>query len=93
MDEKSTTKKQNQKNQNRDEIIADKKLDCVGLFCPIPVFDTTEAIEGMDDGEVLEVITDDPASIQDIPRWAKRRGHHLLRYKDAGDHYQFLIRK
>ena len=81
------------KNQNTDSIVADKKLDCVGLFCPIPVFDTTEAIEDMDDGEILEVITDDPASVQDIPRWAKRRGHQLLRFEDAGDHYQFLIRK
>ncbi len=81
------------KNQNTDSIVADKKLDCVGLFCPIPVFDTTEAIEDMDDGEILEVITDDPASVQDIPRWAKRRGHQLLRYEDAGDYYQFLIKK
>jgi len=83
----------NENNKVTDKVIVDKKLDCIGLFCPIPVFDTTEAIEGMADGEILEVMTDDPASVQDIPRWAKRRGHQLLRYEDAGDHYKFLIQK
>ncbi|MBW6518141.1 MAG: sulfurtransferase TusA family protein [ANME-2 cluster archaeon] len=70
-----------------------KTLDCIGLFCPIPVFNTTEAINTIEVGEVLEVLTDDPASTQDIPRWAKRTGHKLLKFEDQGDNFRFLIER
>lgn len=70
-----------------------KTLDCIGLFCPIPVFNTTEAINTINIGEVLEVLTDDPASRQDIPRWAKRTGHALLKFENMGDQFRFLIKR
>ena len=81
------------KMNNDTEIHPDKTLDCIGLFCPIPVFNTTETINSIQIGEVLEVLTDDPASIQDIPRWAKRTGHKLLKFEDLEDHYRFLIKR
>ncbi|MCL7412303.1 MAG: sulfurtransferase TusA family protein [ANME-2 cluster archaeon] len=74
-------------------IHPDKTLDCVGLFCPIPVFNTTEAINEIEIGGVLEVLTDDPASTQDIPRWAKRTGHKLLKFEDQGENFRFLIER
>jgi tRNA 2-thiouridine synthesizing protein A len=78
---------------NVTEIHSDKILDCIGLFCPMPVFNTTEAITTIQIGEVLEVLTDDPASTQDIPRWAKRTGHKLLKFEDRGDNFRFLIER
>ena len=39
------------------EVKPDETLDCIGLFCPIPVFNTTEAINTINIGEVLEVLT------------------------------------
>jgi len=75
------------------EVKPDETLDCIGLFCPIPVFNTTEAINTISIGEVLEVLTDDPASTQDIPRWAKRTGHKLLKFEDQGDNFRFLIER
>lgn len=71
----------------------DKTLDCIGLFCPMPVFNTSESINSILVGDVLEVLTDDPASVQDIPRWAKRTGHELLEFEDMEDHYRFLIKR
>ncbi|TRO44878.1 hypothetical protein E2P30_01835, partial [Candidatus Bathyarchaeota archaeon] len=47
-------------------IKADKKLDCVGLFCPEPVFNTRLQLDQMEIGETLEVIADDPAAKSDI---------------------------
>jgi len=75
------------------EVKPDETLDCIGLFCPIPVFNTTEAINSINIGEVLEVLTDDPASTQDIPRWAKRTGHKLLKFEDQDDNFRFLIER
>lgn len=78
---------------NNPEIHVDKTLDCIGLFCPMPIFNTSETIDSIHVGEVLEVLTDDPASIQDIPRWAKRTGYKLLKFEDKQDHFRFLIER
>ena len=72
---------------------ADSFLDCIGLFCPIPIFNTTQEIEKIGTGQTLEMVTDDPAAVQDIPRWAKRAGHQFLKLWKEGEHYHFLIRK
>ena len=70
-----------------------RMLDCIGLFCPIPIFNTTEEMEKIDIGQVLEMVTDDPAAVHDIPRWAKRAGHQFLKLFKEDEHYHFLIRK
>ncbi len=53
------------------QIKPDRNLDCVGLYCPEPVFRARQAIDKLAVGEVLEVIADDPAAEQDIPRLVK----------------------
>lgn len=72
---------------------ADESLDCIGLFCPEPLFQTREAMDGLAAGEVLEVLADDPAAEEDLTRFAKRAGHEVLSVEDQGDHKRFLIRK
>lgn len=68
-------------------------LDCIGLFCPEPLFQTREAMDALQVGEVLEVLTDDPAALEDLTRFAKRAGHEMVSIEDQGDHQRFLIRK
>ena len=68
-------------------------VDCVGLYCPIPIFNTTTEMEKLEPGEVLEMVTGDPAAVQDIPRWAKRAGHKLLKLFKEGEQFHFIIEK
>lgn len=69
-------------------------LDCIGLYCPQPLFQTKEAIEKLKPGEVLEVLADDPAAEEDLKRFAKRTGHVIVSYEKHSDGSQrFLIRK
>ena len=70
-----------------------ESLDCIGLFCPEPLFQTREAMDGMEVGEVLEVLADDPAAEEDLTRFAKRAGHEVVSIEDQGDYKRFLIRK
>ncbi len=72
---------------------ADESLDCIGLFCPEPLFQTREAIDELEAGQVLEVLADDPAAEEDLTRFAKRAGHDVVSIEDRGDHKRFLIRK
>ena len=71
-----------------------ESLDCVGLFCPQPLFQTREAIDGLKPGEVLEMLSDDPAAEEDIKRFAKRTGNIILSFERLEDGVQrFLIKK
>lgn len=77
----------------QDEKRPATSLDCVGLFCPEPLFQTREAMDTLKTDEVLEVLADDPAAEEDLTRFAKRAGHEVLTIDDEGDHKRFLIRK
>lgn len=71
-----------------------ESLDCVGLFCPQPLFQTREAIDKLKPGEVLEMLSDDPAAEEDIKRFAKRTGNELVVFERLEDGVQrFLIKK
>ncbi|MGD9962530.1 MAG: sulfurtransferase TusA family protein [Thermoplasmata archaeon] len=70
-----------------------KTLDCIGLYCPEPVFRTREDISTVQVGQVLEVLADDPASESDIRSWAKHAGHELLSVERIGSGFRFLIRR
>ena len=71
----------------------DRSLDCVGLYCPEPVFRTRQEIDKMDVGEVLEVVADDPAAEEDIPRLIKRLGLKLVETHKENDLIHFVIKK
>ena len=49
----------------------DRQIDCIGLFCPMPIVKTREAISEMAVGQVLEMLSDDPASDADMKSWAR----------------------
>ena len=74
-------------------VIADEKIDCLGLFCPMPILKTREAMKGLQTGQVLEMTSDDPASVADMRSWSAKTGHELLEIDRNGAVYPFLIRK
>jgi tRNA 2-thiouridine synthesizing protein A len=76
-------------NQSKPDI----SLDCVGLFCPEPVFRTRQEIDKLAVGEVLEVIADDPAAEEDIPRLVKRLEQKLVKMYKEKDQFHFIIKK
>lgn len=75
------------------DIMPDAEMDCIGLYCPIPIARTKEAIENIELGQVLEVEADDPVAEDDIIRWAKRAGHHVLKFEKSGNIMTFWIRR
>jgi len=74
-------------------VTPNKTLDALGLYCPIPVFMTRQEMDKMAQGEVLEVLADDPAAEEDITRWAKKAGQEVLSIEKSGYQLRFLIKK
>ncbi|NPB06564.1 MAG: sulfurtransferase TusA [Aquificae bacterium] len=71
----------------------DKRLDASGLHCPLPVLRTKKALDEMEEGQVLEVISTDPGSKLDIPAFCKRAGHELLEVRENEGKFYYYIRK
>jgi len=75
------------------DVKPSRTLDCIGLYCPEPVFQTRLELDKMALGEVLEMLADDPAAEEDIKSLVKRTGHELLKLTKRGNILRFLIRK
>jgi len=76
-----------------DQTKPNRNLDCMGLYCPEPVFRTRQELDKLAVGEVLEVIADDPAAEEDIPRLVKRLEHQLVEMRKEKDQFHFIIKK
>lgn len=71
----------------------DKTIDCTGLSCPLPSVKTTLALEQMEAGQVLEVLTDDPVSKRDLPVWAQSTGNELLGIEEENRVIKIYLKK
>ena len=71
----------------------DRTLDCLGLYCPEPVFKTRLEIDEMKVGETIEILADDPAAESDIKSLVKNLEQELISVDKKGDKVQILIRK
>lgn len=71
----------------------DHTLDCTGLFCPEPVFQTRQALDKILKGEILEVWADDPAAEADLASLAKRLHAKILKVEKHEDRIRFLLQK
>ncbi len=72
---------------------ADDALDCVGLYCPLPIVQTAERIKNLQVGEVLEVLSDDRGIEQDMPAWCQATGHEFLGIEDDDGEYHVYVKR
>ncbi len=59
----------------------------------MPIVKIREAVKGLAVGEVIEMLSDDPASEADMKSWTRRTGHELLEISRNDAVYRFLVRK
>ena len=71
----------------------DETLDAKGLMCPMPIVKLAKKMKEMQVGKVLELISDDVGSKEDVPAWCKRTGNELVEMKQEGNVYYYYIKK
>ena len=81
-----------------DEVIGgithvDRSLDVLGFFCPVPISEARKVLLQMQSDEVLEVWSDDPEVLHDMPLFLTRTGDELLSVEENAGEYRMLIRK
>ena len=72
---------------------ADQSLDCIGLYCAMPIVKTMEKIKQLKIGEVLEVVADDKGIKKDMPAWCEATGHECLGMEEEGGEIKVYVKK
>lgn len=68
-------------------------IDVRGEICPYPDIKTRKKLKEMKSGEILEVLTDYPLSLERIPRNVEKEGHKVLSVeKINGPEHRMLIK-
>lgn len=71
----------------------DRTLDCIGLYCPEPVYKTRMEMDELKVGETLEVFADDPAAESDIQSLVKNLGQEIISVEKKGNTVRIVIKK
>lgn len=75
------------------DLSGDVFLDTVGLYCPVPILKTSERIQAMPSGSILEVLSDDRVILTDMPAWCLSTGHTYLGYRDEEARWRLFVKK
>ena len=99
----SSVKSVGQKNTNENEqkssagepgaTSPDVKKDFRGVMCPMNFVKTKIALTPMQSGQILEILLDDGAPIENVPGSVKNEGHTILSTEKVENYWKVLIRK
>jgi len=64
--------------------VAVKRLDLRGYVCPYPQLATLKELRNSPPGTIIEVITDNPPSCENVPSVARREGHEVVALEEVG---------
>lgn len=68
-------------------------IDARGLSCPEPLMLVKAKMRKIESGDEIELFSDDPVSLRDVPAYCKFLGHTLLAMPDKAHPARFLLRK
>jgi len=75
-------------------ISVDKKINIKGLVCPYTFVKSKLAIESMEVGQVLEILTDSEEASRNIPKSMEDHGQRVLRTEKVNDtDWVLVVRK
>ncbi len=68
-------------------------LDVVGYVCPHPQIYTKKALEKIGNGDLLEVIFDNPSSSESVSAMCDSSVNEIVEKKHEGGKFTFTIKK
>lgn len=71
---------------------ADREVDARGLNCPLPILRTKKALSEMQSGQVIRVVSTDPASVRDFQAFSRQTGNELIGHGEQDGAFWFLMR-
>ena len=79
--------------EETETIVPDVKKDFRGVMCPMNFVKTKIALTPMQSGQILEILLDDGAPIENVPGSVKNEGHTILSTEKVENYRKVLIKK
>ena len=74
-------------------VMVTRQVDCIGDSCPRPQLMTKKALSDTGPGDVIEVMVDNPTSVEALPPLCAELGATHLETRKAERCWQVFIRK
>ena len=74
-------------------ITVAKSVDARGTACPGPLLEAKRAIGTINGGDVMEILSADEGTKQDIPQWCKKQGHEYLGSTEENGYFKVYMKK
>ena len=71
----------------------DFEVDARGLNCPLPILKAKKALNTMQSGQTLRVVSTDVGSVRDFQAFAKQTGNELVAQQTVGVDYIHVMRR
>lgn len=68
-------------------------VDARGSACPGPLLEAKKGIGKVKVGEILEILSNDSGTREDIPVWANKVGHEFLGYFEADGYDKIFVKR
>ena len=91
--QKNTSENEEKESAESAAISPDVKKDFRGVMCPMNFVKTKIALTPMQSGQILEVLLDDGAPIENVPGSVKNEGHTILSTEKVENYWKVLIKK
>lgn len=79
--------------EETETFVPDVKKDFRGVMCPMNFVKTKIALTPMQSGQILEILLDDGAPIENVPGSVKNEGHTILSTEKVENYWKVLIKK
>jgi len=91
--QENASEKPQEKSAGDTSSVPDVKKDFRGVMCPMNFVKTKIALTPMQSGQILEILLDDGAPIENVPGSVKGEGHTILSTEKIENYWKVLIRK
>lgn len=74
-------------------LTVNKTVDARGTACPGPLLEAKRGIAAVPLGGVMEVLSSDAGTREDIPLWAKKVGHEFLGDVEEPGYWRLFVKR
>ena len=75
------------------DLKVDKLIDARGSACPGPLLEAKRAMAAVPMGGILEVLSSDKGTTEDIPLWANKVGHEYLGNVEKPGFWRIFVKR
>ena len=69
------------------------KIDARGTACPGPLLEAKRGMASVSKGGIMEVLSSDEGTNEDIPLWSKKVGHEYLGVIEEAGFWRLFVKR